>query len=136
MSDFVEVTDDALDLSEISKLVTAPTTGATSLFVGTTRDHFEGKAVVHLEYEAYKPMAKKEMLKVCQKIRSKWSGIHNIAIYHRLGHVAVTEASVVVAVSSEHRKESLEAVQFAIDDLKANVPIWKKEFYADKKSQW
>ena len=105
--DDVVITTSPLDVAAISSSVTAPCTGATSLFVGTTRDNFQGKKVVRLEYEAYEPMAKKEMAKLCKELRSKWS-LHNIAIHHRLGLVKVTEASVIIAVSSPHRKESLE----------------------------
>lgn len=129
------ITTSPLDIASISSSVTAPCTGATSLFVGTTRDNFQGKKVVRLEYEAYEPMAKKEMSKLCSELRSKWS-LHNIAIHHRLGLVEVTEASVVIAVSSPHRKASLEAVQFAIDKLKETVPIWKKEIYEEGGEEW
>ena len=88
-----------------------------------------------LEYEAYEPMAVKEMQAVCNKIRSQWN-VENIAIYHRLGEVPVMEASIIIAVSSPHRQESLEAVQFAIDTVKTTVPIWKKEVYENDESQW
>ncbi|PSN30650.1 Molybdopterin synthase catalytic subunit 1 [Blattella germanica] len=81
--------------------------------------------VVQLEYEAYEPMALKAMKNICGEIRQKWQ-VENIAIYH----------SVVIAVSSPHRSESLQAVQFAIDSLKASTPIWKKEIYASEEGQW
>lgn len=132
MEDILLVTHSPLDIGYISASVTAPSTGATSLFVGTTRDNFEGKKVVKLEYEAYQPMAIKELKKLCDELRSKWSSIHRIAIHHRLGEVKVTEASVVIAVSSPHRADSLEAVQHCIDRLKATVPIWKKEIYEEE----
>lgn len=124
-----------LDVALASKLATAPTTGATSLFVGTTRDSFEGKEVVRLEYEAYNSMAIKEMLKLCVDARARWS-LCNIIIMHRLGVVAVEEASVIIAVSSPHRRESLEALHHLIDTLKASVPIFKKEMYADDSGEW
>jgi len=88
--------------------VTAPSTGATSLFVGTTRDNFEGKEVVRLEYEAYEGMARKQLLAICQELRTKWPDLHSIAIHHRLGLVEVTQASVVIAISSPHRKDALQ----------------------------
>lgn len=81
-------------------------------------------------------MAKKEMTSICDEIRKKWSDVENIAIYHRLGLVPVKEASVVIAISSPHRKTSLESVSFAIDELKTRVPIWKKEKYSDECSAW
>lgn len=129
------MTFDPLDVAAISSSVTHPSTGATSVFIGTTRDNFEGKRVVRLEYEAFEAMAVKELGKVVAEVRDKWE-VHAVAIHHRLGIVAVTEASVVIAVSSPHRKEALEAVQFAIDKLKATVPIWKKEIYDEGGSSW
>ncbi|XP_076465617.1 molybdopterin synthase catalytic subunit-like [Babylonia areolata] len=133
--DHVDVVEDKLSVEEISALATSPTSGAIALFVGTTRDNFEGKRVVRLEYEAYMPMAKKKMLETCQLVRSKWS-VENIVMVHRLGVVPVGEASIVIAVSSPHRKEALEAVHFAIDHVKATVPVWKKEIYGDDSSSW
>ena len=135
MTDIIEITHEPLAVDAITDQVKDASTGAISIFIGTTRDHFEGKKVAKLDYEAYVPMAKKELAKVCKKMRDQWS-LCNIAIYHRLGEVKVTEASVVIAVTSEHRKESLEAVHFAIDDLKANVPIWKKEVYDNDAPAW
>jgi len=133
--DDIQLTESPLDVSSISASVTHPSTGATSLFVGTTRDNFAGRAVVRLEYEAYRPMALREMAKVVEEVRSRWR-VHAVAVHHRLGVVGITEPSVIIAVSSAHRKESLEAVHFAIDKLKATVPIWKKEVYADGEPAW
>ncbi len=128
MSNFVKITNDVLDVGEITSLVSDESTGAVSIFVGTTRNHFGGKKVLKLFYESYEPMAVKKMEELCVDLREKWP-IHNVAIYHRLGEVPPKEASVVIAVTSEHRKASLEAVAFAIERLKATVPIWKKEVY-------
>ncbi len=102
-----------------------PRAGAISSFFGTTRDTFENKVVTHLEYEAYPEMAQQCMLDICDKIRSKWD-VLNIAIQHKLGPCPVLETSVAIVVSSAHRTDSLEAVHFAIDELKRMVPIWKK----------
>jgi molybdopterin synthase catalytic subunit len=95
-----------------------------------------GKIVRHLEYEAYAPMARKQLLLICQDIRSRWPGVVAIAISHRLGVVRVTEASVVIAVSSPHRREALAAVSYAIDTLKSTVPIWKLECYEGDDRIW
>eukprot|EP00013_Stygamoeba_regulata_P016977 CAMPEP_0177671884 /NCGR_PEP_ID=MMETSP0447-20121125/24994_1 /TAXON_ID=0 /ORGANISM="Stygamoeba regulata, Strain BSH-02190019" /LENGTH=206 /DNA_ID=CAMNT_0019179411 /DNA_START=669 /DNA_END=1289 /DNA_ORIENTATION=+ len=105
--------------------------GAVSCFIGTTRDSFHGKKVLRLEYEAYEPMALKEMRNLALLMREKWPQIGRVAIAHRVGIVPVGESSVVIAVSSVHRKDSLEAVQWCIDELKATVPVWKKEIYED-----
>merc|ERR1712117_649651 len=80
-------------------------------------------------------MAEKELQKLCERVRERWD-VEKIAIFHRTGVVPLGEASVVIAISSAHRKESLEAVHFAIDDLKATVPIWKKEVYTDGTNSW
>lgn len=90
---------------------------------------FVFQQVIKLEYEAYDSMALKAMAAICDVIREKWSETKHIAIYHRLGVVPVKEASIIIAISSPHRQDSLEAVQFAIDEVKKKVPIWKKEFY-------
>lgn len=82
-----------------------------------------------MKYEAYDKMANKMLAKICDDIREKWPDVKHIALYHRLGFVPIKESSVVIAISSPHRQDSLEAVQFAIDELKRSVPIWKKEIY-------
>lgn len=78
----------------------------------------------------------KQMAGICEELRCRWPDIVNIAIYHRLGFVPVREASVVIAVSSPHRKTSLDAVASAIEELKKRVPIWKKEKYDGDESSW
>ncbi|EPQ09715.1 Molybdopterin synthase catalytic subunit [Myotis brandtii] len=123
--DIIRFTAETLSVEEVSRLVTSPLCGAVSLFVGTTRNHFEGKKVISLEYEAYIPMAENEVRRICGDVRRKWP-VRHIAVFHRLGLVPVSEASVVIAVSSAHRAASLGAVSYAIDALKAKVPVWKK----------
>nr|XP_058918973.1 molybdopterin synthase catalytic subunit isoform X1 [Kogia breviceps] len=123
--DIIKFTSEQLSVDEVSQLVISPFCGAISLFVGTTRNNFEGKKVISLEYEAYLPMAENEVRKICSAIRQKWP-VKHVAVFHRLGLVPVSEASIIIAVSSAHRTASLEAVSYAIDTLKAKVPIWKK----------
>ncbi|KAL1115069.1 hypothetical protein AAG570_007100 [Ranatra chinensis] len=132
----IKLVEDALDVGEIVESVKSPKCGAVSVFVGTTRDNFANNEVVHLSYEAYVPMAEKCIERVCDEMRRKWPDIENIAVHHRLGEVKVTEASIVIAVSSPHRSASLEAVNFAINSLKATVPIWKKEHYRNRNAKW
>uniref|UniRef100_A0A1L8EC16 Molybdopterin synthase catalytic subunit n=1 Tax=Haematobia irritans TaxID=7368 RepID=A0A1L8EC16_HAEIR len=136
MKNHLLLTHDSLDVGSISTLVSDGSCGAISLFVGTTRDNFEDKKVVSLEYEAYEPMALKEMENICLQLRQRWPDIVKIAIYHRLGLVPVCEASVVIAISSPHRKTSLDAVSEAIEELKKRVPIWKKEKYDSEEGMW
>lgn len=124
----VEITPDPLDLAKYTGLVADPGAGAIASFVGVTRDTFGGRAVEHLEYEAYVPMALKKLLELAAAAAARWE-LKGIAVAHRTGAVGVGEASVVIAASSAHRREALEAVAWAIDELKASVPVWKKEFF-------
>lgn len=119
-----------IDLAKYVNYVSAPRAGAIATFSGTTRDTFEGKTVVELRYEAYVPMAIRQMKSICSSARSSWD-IHSIAVAHRLGSVPVGEMSVFIAVSAVHRADALDACKFLIDELKASVPIWKKEVYSN-----
>lgn len=133
--DYVTITNEKLDMDMLVAFVSCEEAGAISTFIGTTRNHFNGKKVKKLEYEAYSEMARKEWLKICKTLHSRWN-IYKTAMAHRTGEVPVGDASVIIAVSSCHRKDSLEAVQYAIDELKATVPIWKKEYYEDGSVSW
>ena len=104
--------------------------GALCLFVGVVRDHNEGRRVLRLEYEAYEEMALPMMERIAADCRERWR-VSDVRIVHRLGPLAIGEASVAVTVASPHRREAFEACRYAIDTLKGTVPIWKKEFYAD-----
>ncbi|KAL5481710.1 hypothetical protein EMCRGX_G021938 [Ephydatia muelleri] len=124
-----------LSQEEVTEFVSCPSAGATSLFIGTTKNHFQGKKVVSLEYEAYAAMAEKQLMDVCRSIREKW-GVCKIAILHRTGLVPVGQASVMVAVSAENRREAIEAVSYGIDAVKSVATIWKKEMYEDGDAVW
>ncbi|KAG7672204.1 hypothetical protein Ndes2526B_g06811 [Nannochloris sp. 'desiccata'] len=125
---YIEITPNTLDVMKYTNLVSDPGAGAIASFIGVTRDTFDGKQVERLEYEAYVPMALKKLLELCEEAYTKWD-LKKVAMAHRTGVVAVGEASVVIVISSAHRIEALEAVHWAIDELKATVPIWKKEFF-------
>lgn len=134
---FIKLTHDVLNVDSITDKVTDETCGAVCIFVGTTRDNFDGKKVTKLEYEAYEPMAVSAIEKICSQIREKWPNIKHIVIYHRLGSVSIKEASIIVAISSPHRLAAFEATQYAMDNIKAFVPIWKKEYYSEDVSpEW
>jgi molybdopterin synthase catalytic subunit len=117
MSDFIELTINELNVEQITDLVGSPNCGAISVFIGVTRDNINGKRVIKLEYEAYSSMALKELESICTQIRMKWPNIENIAIHHRIGEVAIKESSIIIAISSPHRKDSLEAVNYCIDKV-------------------
>jgi molybdopterin synthase catalytic subunit len=117
-----------LDLAALH--ATAPRDGALCLFVGVVRDENAGRRVLWLEYEAYEEMALPLMRQIADDARAHWP-ISDVHLVHRLGRLEIGEASVAVAVASPHRAEAFAACRYAIDTLKATVPIWKKEFYAD-----
>jgi molybdopterin synthase catalytic subunit len=102
--------------------------GAIATFVGTTRRESRGRTVLHLDYEAYEEMAEQVMAQITQQLKERYE-ISEIAIHHRTGRVDVGDASVVIAVSAPHRQDALAACKDAIDTLKEQVPLWKKEFY-------
>ncbi|XP_044265136.1 molybdopterin synthase catalytic subunit [Tribolium madens] len=133
---FLKFTHDKLNVETLTDLVSSPKCGAVSIFMGTTRDTFDDKTVLKLEYEAYETMALKTLEKVCEEMRTKWPQIANIAVYHRLGAVPVKEASIVIAVAAPHRADALHATEWCIDKVKECVPIWKKEVYAEAAPQW
>ncbi len=123
-----KIVDHPIDAAAVTAAVASPSTGATVTFLGTTRDHNDGRSVTGLEYEAYPEMALAEMAKIGDTAKQRWP-IEKIAIVHRIGVVPIGEASVVIAVSSAHRVAAFEACHFAIDRLKEVVPIWKKEHF-------
>jgi MoaE-MoaD fusion protein len=102
--------------------------GAIATFTGTARAHSRGRTVVHLDYEAYEGMAEQVMEELAASLKERFE-VTAIAIHHRVGHVEIGEASVVIAVSGPHRADTLAACKEAIDTLKATVPLWKKEVY-------
>uniref|UniRef100_A0A915C6W6 Molybdopterin synthase catalytic subunit n=1 Tax=Parascaris univalens TaxID=6257 RepID=A0A915C6W6_PARUN len=134
--DLVRIQENPICISDAVDFVTMRSTGGTSVFIGTTRDTFNGKRVVHLEYEAYHTMAHREMHKICDEVRRKFPQVHRMAIIHRIGVVNVGEASVAIATSAPHRTEAIRATELALDELKRRVPIWKKEVYADGTCSW
>ena len=124
------IQSEPLDPRFTELLVAHPGAGAIATFIGTVRDHGRGRAVTRLEYEAYAPAAELTMAQIGDEIRERW-GIDHVAIVHRIGSLAVGEASVVISVASAHRDAAFEACRYAIERIKEIVPIWKKEHYAD-----
>jgi molybdopterin synthase catalytic subunit len=123
-----EITDRPIDLERLQAAVRDPAAGAVVTFVGTTRNENVGRRVIRLEYEAFAAMAQKEMRRLATAARRRWP-LRRVAMAHRIGVVPVGEASVGIAVSSEHRREAFEACHWLIDRLKEIVPIWKKEHF-------
>ena len=107
-----------------------PADGGICVFVGVVRNENGGRAVRHLEYEAYEEMALPLMQAIASQARERWP-VTDVRIVHRLGRLEIGEANVAVAVTAPHRGAAFEACRYAIDTLKKTVPIWKKEFYED-----
>lgn len=128
--EFIELSEKEIDPQRAVAQVRSDTCGAINVFIGTVRNQTQNKAVLRLDFEAYAPMAIKEMRKIALEAQKKWP-IDKIAIHHRYGTLTIGEIAVVIAVSTPHRQASFEACQFAIDTLKETVPIWKKEVFAD-----
>jgi molybdopterin synthase catalytic subunit len=123
-----EIVTDPIEMNDLIARVAAPGAGAIATFLGVVRDNSLGRKVRYLLYEAYPPMALKEMERIENELRGRWK-LERVAITHRIGRLDVGEASVAIAVSSAHRREGIEACHFAIDRLKQTVPVWKKEYW-------
>lgn len=126
----IKVLDTPLSEKACTDFVADDAAGGTTVFIGTVRNQTKGKKVVRLEFEAYVPMAEKEMRKIAEQVEEKWDALQ-IAIHHRVGVLEVGEVPVIIAVSTPHRKAAFEACEYAIDTLKETVPIWKKEVFED-----
>jgi molybdopterin synthase catalytic subunit len=109
--------------------------GALCLFVGVVRDHNDGRATTAIQYEAYGPMAESEMARIAEGLARDFPAV-KIGMKHRVGRLAVGDASVAIVAVSPHRADAFAACRAAIDRVKTTVPIWKKEFHPDGSSDW
>jgi len=123
----VAITTDAIDPGAVLRGLSTPGTGGIDMFVGTVRDNNGGKAVASIEYTAYVPMAEEMLRRIEAEIRARWQ-VERVVLLHRIGLLGVGEISVLTAVAAPHRAEAFEACRHAIERIKADVPIWKKEF--------
>ena len=126
----IEITHDSIDPQPVTASVRRDSNGAVVTFLGTTRRTSMGKTVLYLQYEAYAPMALKELRRIASEITQKWQ-IEDISIVHRIGRLEIEDISLVVAIASPHRKEAFQACGYVVDRIKETVPIWKKEFFED-----
>ncbi|HEX3552654.1 MAG TPA: molybdenum cofactor biosynthesis protein MoaE [Thermoanaerobaculia bacterium] len=130
-----ELVDGPLDTGSAVAAVSGPGRGAVVVFLGTVRDRHAGRPVEKLTYTAYRPMALEGLRRIVADLEASAPGLR-AAIVHRLGEVPVGEASVVIAVGSPHRAAAYEASRTALERLKAEIPIWKREHYADGEAAW
>ena len=128
--DWIGLTEGVLPVEPAMTWATRPGCGAVVCFTGVVRDSSDGRPGVQaLTYEAYEDQAVLKMAEVAAEARRRWPDVDRIALLHRLGILALSEASVVVVVSSPHRQQAFEAARFCIDTLKETVPVWKAEHW-------
>jgi molybdopterin synthase catalytic subunit len=127
----IRVTAEPLSADALADAVTVPEAGGVVVFLGVVRNNNAGRRVVALEYEAHVPMAEAKMKEIGEAVYRRWPDVQQVAMAHRIGRLAIGDASVIIAVSAAHRQQAFEACHFAIDRLKETVPIWKREIFED-----
>jgi len=130
----LHLTRQPIDVGRLLAAVAGSERGGTACFIGTVRDHQDGRSVVRLEYSAYEPMAEQECAAIVAEAVARWPV--RVALEHRLGELAIGDAAVVVIASSAHRAPAFEACRYVIEEAKRRVPVWKKEHFADGVIEW
>ncbi|MGH3155557.1 MAG: molybdenum cofactor biosynthesis protein MoaE [Streptosporangiaceae bacterium] len=129
-----ELRQTPLSVDEVRAAVADPAAGGLAIFAGAVRDHDHGRAVLRLRYSAH-PTATAELHRVAEKVAAGYQ-VRALAAVHRLGELSVGDLAVITAVACDHRAEAFDACRLLIDELKANVPIWKQQLFADGSAQW
>jgi len=135
MTPVARLTRGAIDPAALIGRVARPAHGAVLLFLGVVRDVNDGRDVTGIEYSAYEAMAARELEAIASEAESRFQGV-DVAIEHRLGELALEEASVGIAVAHAHRGVAYDASRWIIEELKRRVPIWKREQYVDGTREW
>jgi molybdopterin synthase catalytic subunit len=125
------ITEEPLSADAVAQAVTVPEAGGVAVFLGVVRNSTAGRRVVALEYEAHVPMAEAKLKEIGEAVYGRWPGVRQVVILHRIGRLAIGEASVAIGVSAAHRQDAFEACRYAIDTVKQIVPIWKRELFED-----
>ncbi len=131
----IELVRESIASEPLFSQVTRPDCGALVCFQGTVRNHHQGREVLRLEYTAYESMALSKMRELATDLEKRWP-VHDLAIVHRLGVLEIGETSILIALCLPHRSAGFEALRYAIDTFKREVPIWKKEHFADGDARW
>ncbi len=124
----IDLVERPIDEAVVVRAVAADAVGAIVTFAGTVRDHHAGRRVLSLEYRAYAPMARRMLERIGAEAGERWPAVR-LAIVHRLGGLEIGETSVFIAAASAHRAEAFDACRYAIERIKVDVPIWKRESY-------
>ena len=129
------ITTDVIDTQALLARVDDPSCGAVILFLGVVRNHNEGRGVEAMRYDAYDEMAQSMLGEILAEAEERY-GVGHLAAVHRVGPVGIGDVSVAIAVSSAHRGDTYEASRYVIEEIKARLPIWKKERFVDGTSEW
>lgn len=132
---FIQIVDHPIDQSGLEENIAHPDAGAQGWFVGVTRRTTGARVTSFLSYQAHVPMAQRQLQRLAERAAERFS-LLGVVIVHRLGEVPIGQASVLVGCSSGHRRETFEALQWIMDTLKRDVPIWKQERYQDGSKEW
>jgi molybdopterin synthase catalytic subunit len=135
MTPVARLTRAAIDPAALIEQVARPAHGAVLLFLGVVREVNDGRDVTGIEYSAYEAMAQRELTAIAVEAESRFGAV-DVAIEHRLGALALEEASVGIAVAHAHRAAAYDASRWVIEELKRRVPIWKREQYTDGTREW
>ncbi len=135
MSVSARITDRPIEVDELLREAGSSSTGAVLLFLGTVRDHNQGRPVRGMHYEAYESMAQDVLRGILVQAASE-TEVDALVAVHRVGELAIGDVSVAIAVGSPHRDEAYRASRTVIEEVKRRLPVWKKEFYADGKGEW
>jgi molybdopterin synthase catalytic subunit len=131
----VRLTTEPIDAGALLGELNDPRDGAQVVFLGVVRNHHQGREVLRIDYEAYEPMALKELRKIAESVAAEHK-LENVIVVHRFGRHEIGDSSVAVVIGSPHRVAAFAAVQEIMDRIKKDVPIWKKEYFADGTIEW
>lgn len=131
----VALTEETIDLAEHEALVAHEAAGAVVGFSGVVRDHDGGRGVIRLEYSAH-PLAQQTLNEVADEIARSCTGVRAIAVSHRIGTLHIGDAALVAAVAADHRQAAFETCALLVDTVKARLPVWKHQFFADGTEEW
>ena len=135
MREFARVQDQALSLDSFDPIQSFPECGGVNIFIGTVRNHHEGKAVKALKYTSYTPVAEKMIRQIEQEVKDKHQ-VSYVRVVHRIGYLDVSETAIIAIAYAAHRREAFAACEEAVERVKHEVPIWKEEFFMDGSSQY
>lgn len=135
MLEFARIQDTALNLENFDSIQAFPECGGTGIFIGTVRNHHEGRAVQALKYTSYAPVAEKMIRTIEQEIQEKYA-LRYVRVVHRIGTLDIGDKAIIAIAYAPHRREAFQACEEAVERVKHEVPVWKEEFYTDGSSQY